>query len=60
MPCRSPASTAPPSPTRPMPATIFSGLPPFDERVAKGVDAPTRSLADLRKRLAAIQEAFII
>ena len=59
MPCRSPASTAPPSPTAPNAGAIFAPLAPFPERVAKGLSAD-RILADLRKRLGAIQEAFII
>ncbi|HUA55197.1 MAG TPA: multidrug efflux RND transporter permease subunit [Candidatus Sulfotelmatobacter sp.] len=38
---------------------IFSALAPFTERHAKGQGAP-ELLADLRKRLSVIQEAFII
>src|SRR5262245_60928043 len=38
---------------------IFSGLEPFKERHAKGLSAP-HIIADLNKRLGAIQEAFII
>ena len=37
----------------------LSALAPFDERAARGLSAD-RILADLRKRLAAIQDAFII
>jgi len=39
--------------------TIFAGLAPFPERVAKGLSAD-RVLAELRQRLGAIQEAFFI
>ena len=39
--------------------TIFSTLAPFADRVPKGLSAD-HILADLRQRLAAIQEAFII
>jgi hydrophobe/amphiphile efflux-1 (HAE1) family protein len=39
--------------------TIFTPLAPFDERVAKGLSA-NHILADLRRRLAVIQDAFII
>ncbi|HXT79520.1 MAG TPA: efflux RND transporter permease subunit, partial [Acetobacteraceae bacterium] len=38
---------------------IFSGLAPFAERQAKGLSADV-ILADLRKRLSSIQDAFII
>ena len=38
---------------------IFSGLKPFPERVAMGLSAD-HILADLRRRLSVIQEAFII
>jgi hydrophobe/amphiphile efflux-1 (HAE1) family protein len=39
--------------------TIFSSLAPFADRVPKGLSAD-HILADLRRRLSAIQEAFII
>jgi hydrophobe/amphiphile efflux-1 (HAE1) family protein len=38
---------------------IFSGLTPFHERAAKGLSAE-RMLAEMRTRLGAIQDAFII
>src|SRR5206468_9538597 len=38
---------------------IFSGLAPFHERVPRGLSADA-VIADLQKRLGAIQEAFII
>ncbi len=38
---------------------IFSPLDPFEERIAKGQDAAS-ILNDLRQRLSAIQEAFVI
>ncbi|MGH6921728.1 MAG: efflux RND transporter permease subunit, partial [Geminicoccaceae bacterium] len=38
---------------------IFSGLAPFEERAASGLDVPT-ILQDLNARLSQIQEAFII
>jgi HAE1 family hydrophobic/amphiphilic exporter-1 len=38
---------------------IFSALAPFHERAAKGLTAD-RILADLRRRLAGIQDAFVI
>ena len=41
--------------------TIFSGLPPlYNHERRQGPHAPTTILADLRKRLAEIQDAFII
>jgi HAE1 family hydrophobic/amphiphilic exporter-1 len=38
---------------------IFSALAPFSERVAKGLSAD-HILADLRRRLSAVEEAFVI
>ena len=38
---------------------IFAGLAPFEERVAKGLTMPV-ILADIRRKLSGIKEAFII
>ncbi len=45
--------------TAPNAGAIFAALAPFPDRVAKGLSAD-HILADLRKRLGAIEEAFII
>jgi HAE1 family hydrophobic/amphiphilic exporter-1 len=45
--------------TAPNAGAIFSALAPFPERVAKGLSAD-HILADLRRRLSAVEEAFVI
>ena len=58
-PCRSPASMAPPSPTRPTPARSSRRSHPSPSAPPRG-SRSSMILADLSRRYAAIEEAFII